>query len=79
VIAGLGRRQFIQALSRAEVDAIQITEEELKEEAERDLQARRERLAADLERRAIGWRTATRPLGPRVGPGGQPGRTVPPG
>ena len=46
-IAGLSRRQFIQALSRAEVDAIQITEDELKEEAERDLQARRERLAAD--------------------------------
>lgn len=47
-IAGLSRRQFIEALSRAEVDAIQITEGELKEEAERDLQARRERLAADL-------------------------------
>lgn len=47
-IAGLSRRQFIEALSRAEVDAIQITEDDLKEEAERDLQARRERLAADL-------------------------------
>jgi predicted HTH domain antitoxin len=47
-IAGLSRRQFIEALGRAEVDAIQITEEELKQEVERDLQARRERLAADL-------------------------------
>jgi predicted HTH domain antitoxin len=46
-IAGLSRRQFLEALSRAEVDAIQITEDELKEEAQRDLQARRERLAAD--------------------------------
>jgi predicted HTH domain antitoxin len=47
-IAGLSRRQFIEALSRAEVDAIQIGEDELKDEVARDLQARRERLAADL-------------------------------
>jgi len=47
-IAGLSRREFIQALSRAHVDAIQINDEELKDEVERDLQARRERLAADL-------------------------------
>ena len=47
-IAGLKRREFIEALGRAKVDAIQITEDELKEEVERDLQARRERLAADL-------------------------------
>ena len=47
-IAGLSRRQFIEALGRAEVDAIQITEDELKEEVERDLQARRERLASDF-------------------------------
>jgi predicted HTH domain antitoxin len=47
-IAGLKRREFIEALGRAQVDAIQITEDELKEEVERDLQARRERLAADL-------------------------------
>jgi predicted HTH domain antitoxin len=46
-IAGLSRRQFIEALGRAEVDAIQITEDELKEEVARDIQARRERLAAD--------------------------------
>ena len=46
-IAGLSRREFIEALGRAQVDAIQITEDELKEEVERDLQARRERLAAD--------------------------------
>lgn len=46
-IAGLSRRQFIEALGRAEVDAIQITEDELNGGVERDLQARRERLAAD--------------------------------
>ncbi len=46
-IAGLSRRGFIEALSRAEVDAIQIDEDALKNEVERDLQARRERLAAD--------------------------------
>ena len=47
-IAGLSRREFLEALGRAEVDAIQINEEELKNEVERDLQARRERLSADL-------------------------------
>ena len=47
-IAGLSRSEFIEALSRAEVDVFQITGEELREEVERDLQARRERLAADL-------------------------------
>lgn len=47
-IAGLGRRDFLAALSRAGVDAIQITADDLKGEVERDLQARRERLAADL-------------------------------
>lgn len=47
-IAGLSRRQFIEALGRAEVDAIQTNEDELGQEAERDLQARRERLAAHL-------------------------------
>jgi predicted HTH domain antitoxin len=47
-IAGLSRREFIEALSRAEVDVFQIDAEELREEVERDLQVRRERLAADL-------------------------------
>ena len=47
-IAGLTRREFIEALGQAQVDAIQITPNELKDEVERDLQARRERLAADL-------------------------------
>ena len=46
-IAGLCRREFIEALSRAQVDAIQINDEELRDEVERDLQARRERLSAD--------------------------------
>ena len=45
-IAGLSRREFIEALGRAQVEVIQITPEELKEEVERDLQARRERLSA---------------------------------
>jgi predicted HTH domain antitoxin len=47
-IAGLSRREFIEALGRAEVDAIQITDEELKEEVQRDLQARRERVASHI-------------------------------
>jgi len=47
-IAGLSRREFIEALGRAEVDAIQISFEELREEVERDLQARRERIPLDL-------------------------------
>ena len=47
-IAGLSRRGFIEALGRAKVDAIQITPEELNDEVERDLQARRERLSPDL-------------------------------
>jgi predicted HTH domain antitoxin len=47
-IAGLSRREFIEALGRAKVDAIQITPEELRDEVERDLQARRERLSSDL-------------------------------
>jgi predicted HTH domain antitoxin len=46
-IAGLSRREFIEVLGRAEVDAIQINDEALKNEVERDLQARRERLSAD--------------------------------
>jgi predicted HTH domain antitoxin len=46
-IAGLSRREFLEALYRAEVPACQETIEELKEEVERDLQSRRERLAAD--------------------------------
>jgi predicted HTH domain antitoxin len=40
-IAGLSRREFIEALGRAHVDAIQIDDEDLKDEVERDLQARR--------------------------------------
>jgi len=47
-IAGLNRREFIEALGRAEVDAIQIDDDTLRDEVERDLQARRERLAIDL-------------------------------
>jgi predicted HTH domain antitoxin len=47
-IAGMNRWEFLQALSRAHVDVFQVTAEELKEEVERDLQARRELLAPDL-------------------------------
>jgi len=46
-IAGRDRRSFIRALGRAGVDAIQITAEELGDDVEQDLQARRERLAVD--------------------------------
>lgn len=46
-IAGIDRRAFLEALGRAEVDAIQITPDELSMEVERDLRSRRERLAAD--------------------------------
>jgi predicted HTH domain antitoxin len=51
-IAGMNRWEFLQALSRARVDVFQVTAEELKEEVERDLQARRELLAPDLPREA---------------------------
>ena len=44
-IAGLDRRSFILALGRAGADAIQISAEEPKEEVERELAARRQRLA----------------------------------
>lgn len=37
-IAGLSRREFIEALGRAQVDAIQIDDKDLKDEVERDLQ-----------------------------------------
>ena len=47
-IAGLDRTDFLFALAHAEVDAFQVTAEELKEEVELGLQARRERLAAHL-------------------------------
>ena len=47
-IAGLDRTDFLFALARAKVDAFQVTPEELKEEVELALQARRERLAAHL-------------------------------
>jgi predicted HTH domain antitoxin len=47
-IAGLSRREFIEALGRAQVEVIQIIPEELKEEVERDLQARCERHSAHL-------------------------------
>jgi predicted HTH domain antitoxin len=47
-IAGLDRTRFLLALGKAKVDAFQITEAELKQEVERGLEARRERLAADL-------------------------------
>jgi predicted HTH domain antitoxin len=47
-IAGMNRWEFLQALSRAQVDVFQVTADDLKEEVARDLQARRERLAPDL-------------------------------
>jgi predicted HTH domain antitoxin len=47
-IAGLSRTDFLYSLAHAKVDAFQISAEELKEEVQRDLQSRRERLAAHL-------------------------------
>ena len=47
-IAGLDRTEFLYRLAHAKVDAFQINAEELAEEVERDLQARRERLATHL-------------------------------
>jgi Uncharacterised protein family (UPF0175) len=47
-IAGLSRRDFIEALGRAQVDAIQIDDQDLKDKVECDHQARRERRSADL-------------------------------
>lgn len=47
-IAGLDRTDFLFALAHAKVDAFQLTPEELKEEVELGLKARRERLAAHL-------------------------------
>ena len=47
-IAGLDRTSFLLALGKAKIDAFQTSEVELKEEVERGLEARRQRLAADL-------------------------------
>ena len=47
-IAGLSRTDFLYSLARAKVDAFQINAEELREEVQRDLQSRRERLTAHL-------------------------------
>src|SRR4051812_834782 len=44
-IAGLSRIDFLDALYRAKVTACQVTVDELMEEVDRDLQARRERIA----------------------------------
>jgi predicted HTH domain antitoxin len=47
-IAGLDRTSFLLALGRAKVDAFQITDDELKTEIERGLEAHRQRLANHL-------------------------------
>ncbi len=47
-IAGLSRRDFLLALYNAKVEASQVDIDEIKEDVERDLQARRECLSADL-------------------------------
>ncbi len=47
-IAGLNRTDFLYSLAHAKIDAFQISAEELKEEVQLDLQARRERLACRL-------------------------------
>jgi predicted HTH domain antitoxin len=47
-IAGLSRREFLMALYHAKVEASQVDIDEIKEDVERDLQSRRQRLAPDL-------------------------------
>ncbi len=47
-IARLKRREFLEALYQAQIEASQVDVEEMKEEVECDLQARRERLTDDL-------------------------------
>ena len=47
-VAGLDRTDFLFALAHAGVDAFQVNADELKEEVELALKARRERLTADL-------------------------------
>ena len=47
-IAGLDRTEFLHQLAHANVDVFQVDVEELREEVEHDLRARRERLAAHL-------------------------------
>lgn len=42
-VAGLSRQEFLEALAEAKVPAIQITAEELREDAERGLAASRQR------------------------------------
>jgi predicted HTH domain antitoxin len=51
-IAGLGRREFLMELHHAKVEASQVDIEEMKQEVERDLQARRECLTPDLPDRS---------------------------
>jgi predicted HTH domain antitoxin len=51
-IAGLSRREFLVALHQAKVEASQVDIEDMKQEVERDLQARRECLAPDLPDRS---------------------------
>ncbi len=45
-VAGLSRRDFIEALGHAKVPACQVTSEELTEEVERAYQAHRQDIAA---------------------------------
>jgi predicted HTH domain antitoxin len=58
-IAGLSRRDFLTALNHAKVEASQVDIEEMKEDVERDLQSRRERLASDLFDQSGAARSAT--------------------
>lgn len=51
-IAGLSRREFLMALYDAQVEASQVDIEEMRQEVERDLQARRQCIAPDLPDRS---------------------------
>jgi hypothetical protein len=58
-IAGLSRRDFLMALYYAKVEASQVDIDEMKEDVERDLQSRRERIASDLLDQSGTARSAT--------------------
>jgi hypothetical protein len=66
-IAGLNRRDFLMALYHAKVEASQVDIDEMKEDVERDLQSRRERVASDLLDKSGAAQSAPRAESPSPG------------
>jgi predicted HTH domain antitoxin len=66
-IAGLNRRDFLMALYHAKVEASQVDIEEMKEDVERDLQSRGERVASDLLDKSGAAQSASRAECPSPG------------